>query len=210
MPELRFRIASAVALEHAASPLIALAIELSTQPAQRIESVLLRCAVRIEVGARPPAGADRGRLRELFGPPSAWNRAARSLLWTQAIAIAPAFEGSTQVEVQLPCSYDLAAAASKYLLGLRDGEVPITAQLSGTVFHRERDQLQAAPIAWDREASFALPVALFHQVLEQHFPNAGVLALRRDVYERLDQYRIARGLPSWEHAVESLLAEQRS
>lgn len=210
MPELRFRIASAVALEHAASPLIALAIELSTQPAQRIESVLLRCAVRIEVGARPPAEADRGRLRELFGPPSAWSRAARSLLWAQAIAIAPAFEGSTQVEVQLPCSYDLAAAASKYLLGLRDGEVPITAQLSGTVFHRERDQLQVAPIPWDREASFALPAALFHQVLEQHFPNAGVLALRRDVYDRLDQYRIARGLPSWEHAVESLLAEQRS
>jgi hypothetical protein len=205
MPELRFRVASATALEHAASPLIELGIELRAVPEQRIESVLLRCAVRIDV-ARAGAQADPARLRELFGPKDAWSRSSRSLLWTQATVIAPAFDGVAQLAVQLPCSYDLAAAASKYLQGVREGEVPITVQFSGTVFYREGESLQAAPIAWDREASFVLPAALFHAVIEQHFPNAGVLALRRDVYDRLDSYRIAHGLPSWEHAVERLLS----
>ena len=42
-------------------------------------------------------------------------------------------------------------------------------------------------------------------MIDQHFPGAGVLALRRDLYQRLDRYRVEHGLASWELAVERLL-----
>jgi hypothetical protein len=206
MAELRFTVEGARAVPLAASPQIALDVALQCVPARRIESVLLRCTVRIETAARAHDRAEQERLAGLFGPPEQWSRSARSLLWAQATCVLSGFETSTRCELLLPCSYDLAAAASAYLQRVHDGVVPISAQFSGSVFHRTDGGLQVEPIAWDREASFQLPVALFHTVIEQHFPNAGVLGLRRDLYQRLDRYRIARGLPDWERAVEQLLA----
>jgi hypothetical protein len=206
MAELRFAIEGARAVPLAASPQLALDVSLRSVPARRIESVLLRCAVRLETAARAHDSAEQARLAGLFGPPEQWSRSSRSLLWAQTTCVLSSFVESARCELLLPCSYDLAAAASAYLQRVHDGIVPISAQFSGTVFHRTQAGLQVEPIAWDREAGFQLPVALFHAVIDQHFPDTGVLGLRRDLYQRLDRYRVARGLPSWEHAVEELLA----
>ena len=205
MPELTFAVLGARALPHAASPQLALDVALHA-PAARIESVLLRCAVRIETAARAHDADERARLGGLFGPPEQWSRSARSLLWAQLTCVVPAFEERTQCELPLPCSFDLAAAGSAYLQRIGDGTVPLSVQFSGTVFHCGERGLQAEPIPWHREAAFALPVALFRSVIEQHFPGNGVLALRHDLYHRLDRYRVEHGLPSWEHALERLLA----
>src|SRR6185436_18028358 len=123
---------------------------------------------------------ERARMKELFGGADLWSRSPKSLLWTQATVLVPGFSGSADVEVPLPCSYDLAVAASKYLHGLTDGDVPITVQPSGTVFYRTPGGLQVAQIPWDREAPFRLPVALWREVIDHHFPNSAVLPLRRD------------------------------
>ncbi len=46
--------------------------------------------------------------------------------------------------------------------------------------------------------------------MDVYFPNAGWIRLDRDVLAALSQYKSARGLTSWEAAVESLLAAAAS
>lgn len=206
MTEVRFRVSGAEIAPFAASPQVALRVEVRAATAgARIQSILLRTTVRIEGGARSHDEEERARLEELFGGADVWARATRSLLWTQVTTVVPAFEGTTTFDVMLPCSYDLACAASKYLHGVTHGEVPITAQFSGTVFHETSAGLQVSPIPWDEEAPFRIPVDLWRRVIDAHFPNCAVLSLRREVFERLNRYRSQHGLVRWDDAVERLL-----
>jgi len=205
---LRFAILGAAPVPYAASPLLAL--DLRVQSDEAVESVLLRTSVRIEAGARTTNPAEDARLKELFGTKAQWSRGSRSLLWTQVVNVVSAFQDETTVAVTVPCSYDLAAIASKYLRALEGGNVPIRAQFSGTAFFRKAEGLSAAPIPLDREADFQLPVETFRAVLEQHFPDAGVLTLRRDLFERLDARRIERGLPGFDELIDELLTPRLS
>ena len=42
-------------------------------------------------------------------------------------------------------------------------------------------------------------------MMDEHYPNTAWLCLRRDVFERLHQYKTDRGIPTWEQALESML-----
>jgi len=47
--------------------------------------------------------------------------------------------------------------------------------------------LQVAPIPWDKEARFRLPVKAWHEMMDIYYPNGAWLCLRRDVFERIYQ-----------------------
>jgi len=67
-PELSFKVRDAELVPFAASPQLALNLEVTcTTPAARVESILLRCAVRIQAGARKHQAQERARLTDLFG-----------------------------------------------------------------------------------------------------------------------------------------------
>ena len=206
MLDLAFEVLGAEGCTHSASPQINLRVAITARPAtQAIDSILLRSIVRIQAGSRSHSPEERARLKELFGDESLWGRGSHSLIWAQATTVVSRFQGSTEVEVTLPCSYDLAATASKYLRAVHSGHVPVTVQLSGTVFYATGAGLQVTQIPWNQEATHALPVPLFRQAIEQHFPDAGVLSLRHDLFARLDRYRVAHGLATWDRAIEQLL-----
>lgn len=203
MAELKFAIAGAAPVPYAASP--SLALDVRARSSDAVESVLLRTSVRIEAGARATTPAEQARLKELFGERELWSRGSRSLLWSQVVNVISAFSGECEVPVVLPCSFDLAAVASKYLRALDGGTVLIRAQFSGTAFFRTEHGLSAAPIALDREADFQLPVETFLEVIDQHFPSTAVMTVSRDLYQRLDQLRIERGHSSFDQTIEALL-----
>ena len=46
------------------------------------------------------------------------------------------FDGTTEVDLPITCTYDFEVAAAKYLHGLDDGEIPILLLFSGTVVRR--------------------------------------------------------------------------
>ena len=106
----------------------------------------------------------------------------------------------------MPCTYDFNVAAAKYFHALRDGEVPLLLLFSGTVFYRgEGGALQIAPVPWSKEAAFRLPVRVWKEMMERHYPNSAVLRLRRDVFDRLHRFKVERGLPTFDQAMEALL-----
>jgi len=63
-------------------------------------------------------------------------------------------------------------------------------------------------VPWDREANFRLPVSVWKEMMEMHFPNTAWLCLRRDVFERLYQYKVRHGIPTWEEAINRALGAE--
>jgi hypothetical protein len=77
---------------------------------------------------------------------------------------------------------------------------------SGTVFYEAADgALQVEQIPWDREAKYRLPVRVWKEMMEHYYPNSAWLCLRRDVFDRLYRYKMRRGIPTWEQALDSIL-----
>ena len=63
-----------------------------------------------------------------------------------------------------------------------------------------------APISWDKETKFRLPLKVWKDMMDAYYPNSAWLCLRRDVFEELHRFKVERGIPTWEQAFESMLA----
>ena len=208
MPELRFRVEGAAPLRHAASPhlVFRLAVEQEDSPPLPIDTVLLHVQIRIEPHLRSYDGAARERLHDLFGEVEQWSRTLHAMVWTHADVAVPGFSDGRAVELPVPCSYDFNIAATRYFEGLDDGEIPLLLLFSGTVFHRDDEgALRVAPISWEKEASFRLPVCVWKEMMELYYPRSAWLRLGKDVFDRLRDYKQRSGTPSWEGALERLL-----
>jgi hypothetical protein len=207
MPDLNFQVERAEVVANAASPLLALKLRLTTSdPNETIHTVALRCQIQIETTRRKYTPEDQARLRDLFDDPSRWSQTLKNLLWTHASIVVPSFQGTTVVDLPVPCTFDFNVAATKYFDGLSDGEVPICVQFSGTVFYASpQGSLQVAPISWDKETRFKLPVKVWREMMESYYPNSAWLCLHKDAFDRLHQYKVRHGIPTWEEAIESLV-----
>jgi hypothetical protein len=206
MPDLSFQIDGARAVPYSVSPLLGFGLQITNAGPERLHTIALRCQIQIEATRRRYDATDQAALQDLFGEPHRWGQTLRTMLWTQTTAIVPGFTGTTHMELPVPCTFDFNVAAVKYFQGLQDGEVPLCFQFSGTVFYEsEAGGLQVAPIPWDKEAKFRLPVMPWKEMMELYYPNSAWLCLRRDVFERLYQRKVRMGTPTWEEMLEDLL-----
>lgn len=211
MPDLNFRIEGAEAIPFAAQPLLAFKLRVENSiPQETIHTITLRAQIQIEVTRRQYSAAEKQDLVDLFGSPERWDRTLRPMLWILANTVVPTFTGSTVCDLQVPCTFDFNVAATKYFHALTDGDIPLNLLFSGSVFYAGADgALQVFPVPWSKEARFLLPVRVWREMMDLYYPNTGWLNLRRDVFERLYRYRIERGIPTWEQAVEELLAAEK-
>lgn len=206
MPDLRFQVTGATPIPYAATPTLGLRLRIENSPEEEIRSVALSCQIRIETTRRRYTDVEQQRLSDLFGEPERWGQTLHSMLWAHAAASVPPFSGHTELDLPVPCTFDLAVATAKYFNGLEEGCVPLTLLFSGSVFYEGDDgALQVTQIPWSREAAYALPAAVWKRMMDAYYPNTAWLCLRRDVAERLDRYKAARGLATWEQALESIL-----
>jgi len=207
MPDLNFKVESVEVVPHTVSPLLAFKLRVSnSDPSETIHTVVLRCQIQLEVARRQYAPDDQVRLRDLFDDPSRWSQTLKTLLWTHTSIVVSSFKGTTLADVPVPCTFDFNVAATKYFDGLTDGDVPICLQFSGTVFYATpQGELQAAPISWDKEARFKLPVKIWREMMAAYYPNSAWLCLQRDAFDRLYQYKVLHGIPTWEEVLERIL-----
>ena len=206
MPDLDFRVEDAEVLEFAAVPSLLFKLRIENLEEEPIRSVALNTQIRIAATRRHYDTVEQERLLEVFGEPHRWGNTLRSLLWTHTNLQVPPFSGSTVVDMPVPCTYDLEVIGSKYFYALEDGEVPLEFLFSGTVYYAgEGGRLQIARISWEKEAEFRLPVRLWKEMMERYFPNSAWIRLRKDAFDRLYDYKVRTGLPTWEAAVEALL-----
>lgn len=207
MPDLTFQVEGAEAVAYSATPLLAFKLRIANaDPNELVQSVALRCQLQIEATHRKYGAQEQERLLDLFGAPERWSRTLRAMLWTHANINVPPFQGSVVVDLPVACTFDFNVAAAKYFAGLDDGEVPLNLMFSGTIFYEGGDNgLQIEQIPWDREAKYRLPVCVWKEMIEIYYPNVAWLCLRRDVFAKLSQYKMDRGIPTWEETIESII-----
>lgn len=205
MPDLRFQVEDAVATPNAAAPQISFKVRVTNTEPGPIHSVALRAQVQIEPQRRRYSEAEQQQLKDLFGEPERWSKSLHPLLWTNAAITIPEFTASTLAEVPVPCTFDFNVAITKYIHGLEDGELPVSLLFSGTVFYTGREGLQVAQIPWDRESSFRLPIRVWKEMMDLYYPDTAWLCLRRDVFQRLYEFKSRHGLTTWEQTLECML-----
>ena len=204
---LEFSCLEATTDRYAASPTVLLRLRVRELSGATVHAIALRCQVRIEPYRRRYDDEEAAALADLFGARSRWADTLKPLQLAQLGQMVPTFTGATEVTLALPCSYDFDVAAHKYLYALEDGVAPLLLLFSGTWFVHRPDGLTVLPIPWDREASFGLPVAVWREAMDQHFPGSAWLRLGRDTFDALYRYRTGNALLTWDDAVRRLLKE---
>jgi len=205
IPQLALAVTDAARLEHAAVPTLRFALRVTSAGAA-VRSVLLDIQIRIAATRRAYSHDADDRLFELFGARADWGTTLRSLLWTRTTLVVPPFTDATEVDLLVPCTYDLEVSAAKYLDALRDGDVPLEFLFSGSVFYAGADgRLQTARLSWELEAEYRLPVAVWRATMDAHFPGSAWLRLDRETHDRLVAYKSRRALPTWAEVVDELL-----
>ena len=207
MNDLQFSVLGADATPYAAAPTITFDVRITDPTETPVLAIALRCLIKIEPQRRRYEPAEEDRLVELFGETPRWKDTLRPFTWAQVSTMVPAFTGTVDIEVAVPCTYDLDVAAAKYLHGVEHGEVPVVLLFSGSVFSRSSTGFDFVPVPWQGEASYRLPVEVWRTMMDQYFPGEGWLRLPRDTIDALQRFKAARALPTWEQAIETLLKE---
>ncbi len=208
MPDLSFEILAANPVRDVVTPSLAFDLRVTNPfPEQSIQAVLLRVQIQIEVARRRYSSAEQEQLHDLFDDPSRWGDTLRPMTWLNSQVNIPAFSGSTIYPLTVPCTFDFNAATAKYFHGIEGGEVPLSFLFSGSVFYTAPGgMLQVAPISWNKEARFRLPVETWKSLLDLYYPNTTCLYLRRDVFDELYRFKMSQGLASFEETIERMLA----
>jgi hypothetical protein len=206
MPNLDFCVERVASVPFAAAPTLSFRLQITNADREEvIHSMALRAQIQIEVTRRHYAAEEQARLSDLFGEPARWGQTLKTMLWTHVSVSVPPFQGETSVEVPVSCTFDFNVATTKYFHGLSEGDLPLNFLFSGTVFYRgEQEELQVAPISWEKEAKCRLPLKIWKQMIDEYYPNTAWLCLRRDAFERLYEYKVRNGIPTWEEVIERI------
>ncbi len=191
----------------AATPTVLLRVRIADTAGGRIYAVALRCQLRAEPQRRRYSDTEAEALQDLFGARSRWGVTLKPFQLGLISTVVPGFNGSTEVDLALPCSYDFDVAANKYLYALETAAVPLLMLFSGSVFEYGPGGVSVQPVPWQAECHFDLPVAAWKETMAQHFPGTSWLRLNLDTFDELHRYRIRHQLVSWDDAVNRLLAE---
>jgi hypothetical protein len=205
MPSLSFECSGVTPDRYAASPTLLFGLKVGEDTGARIHTGVLRCQIRIEPQRRRYDDDEAARLLDLFGERTRWGDTLKPLQFATVPFVLPAFTGSTEVDVAVPCSYDFEVAAAKYFHALRGGEIPLLMLFSGTVFYRGGDGMLVDQIPWDREINVRVPVATWRTLMDLSFPGSAWLRMRVETVDALQDFKSRHGLTTWDETVELLL-----
>jgi hypothetical protein len=205
MPELVFDCTGAGPERFAAVPTLTFKVRIAETGGDPVHAIALRCQIRIEPQRRRYTPKEADGLLELFGGPERWGETLKPMQFATVSTMVGGFAGSTEIDLQVPCSYDLEVAAGKYFDALADGEVPLLLLFSGTVFSKGEQGFSVQQLPWQSETSWRLPARAWRQLMDLYFPNEGWVRLHREVLDGLRHYKAANAYPTFDAAVSALL-----
>ena len=89
---------------------------------------------------------------------------------------------------------------------LEAGEIPLLLLFSGTVFTVVDGRMQVQQVPWSKEASYRLPVSVWREAIDAHFPNSAWIKMSRQTMADLQRFKSAHALPTWDLTLAELLA----
>ena len=206
MAELTFGCTGAAAERYAATPTLSFDLTVTESTGVRVHAIALRCQIRIEPHRRRYTAAEAARLHDLFGDPSRWADTVKPIQLATVATMVPAFSALTEIKLPVPCTYDLEVASARYLQGLDDGTIPLLLLFSGTVFTAHGDSMRVELIPWSCEATYRMPVTVWQDVVNEHFPGSAWLRCSRETLDALSLFKSEHALPTWDATLAALLA----
>jgi hypothetical protein len=207
MADLVFGCTSARAERYTATPTLSFALTITESSGVPVHAIALRCQIRIEPHRRRYSAAEARRLHDLFGDTSRWADTVKPIQLAIVTTMVPAFSALTEIDLQLPCTYDLEVASARYLQALDDGTIPLLLLFSGTIFVAEGSGFAVELVPWSAEASFRMPVSVWQDLVNLHFPGSAWLRCSRETLDELSAFKSRRALPTWDATLAALLAE---
>jgi hypothetical protein len=206
---LTFDCLGAHAEPYAAAPTLTFRLRITETTGAAIHAIALRCQIRIEPARRRYSPGEAERLSDLFGDVSRWADTLKPVQFTMAATTVPGFSGAVEVDLPVPCTYDLEIAATRYFYALRDDDAPLLLLFSGTIFGKnDAGGLAVEQVPWSAECTYRLPVSVWRGMVDRYFPGSAWLRVDRDVIDALARYKSREALPTWSAAIEKLLATQ--
>ncbi len=207
MSELVFDCTDAGADGYAAGPTIVFRLRIAETTGQALGGMLLRAQIRIEPLKRRYSDIEAGRIGDLFGERSRWGDTMKPMQFANVTQMVPPFTGSVEVDLPVPVTYDFDVATAKYFHGLEEGEIPFIILFSGTTLLDKAGSLAIEQIPWHKETTYRLPIKVWREAMDLHFPNSTWLRIRRDTLDSLQAFKSRRTLPTWDDTIETLLRE---
>jgi hypothetical protein len=207
MAELTFGCATATAERYAATPTLTFRLTIAEKSGVRVHAIALRCQIRVEPHRRRYSAAEAQRLHDLFGDTSRWADTVKPIQLAMVSTMVPAFTSQTEVDLQVPCTYDLEVASARYLSGLDDGTIPLLLLFSGTVFVAQGAGYSVELIPWSSEAVYRMPVSVWQEVVDEHFPGSAWLRCSRETLDALSAFKSQHALPTWDATLTALLSQ---
>jgi Family of unknown function (DUF6084) len=206
MAELTFGCTVARAERYTATPTLSFHLTIAESTGVPVHAIALRCQIRIEPHLRRYSPAEAERLHDLFGDTARWADTVKPIQLTTVSAMVPGFSSLTEIDLPVPCTYDLEVASARYLQGLDDGAIPLLLLFSGTVFLASGEGFSVELIPWSSEAQFRLPVSVWRELADLHFPGSAWLRCSRQTLDALSAFKATNALPTWDATLTALLA----
>ena len=206
MADLIFGCTGVTAERYAATPTLTFSLTITERSGVRVHAIALRCQIRVEPHRRRYSAAEAQRLHDLFGDPSRWAETVKPIQLATVTTMVPTFTAVTEADVQVPVTYDLEVTSARYLYGLDDGTVPLLLLFSGTVFVANGDGFSVELVPWSAEASYRMPVSIWRELADAHFPNSAWLRCSRETLDELSAFKAKHALPTWDATLRALLA----
>lgn len=203
MGDLAFECVESRPERYAAAPTLVFRLRVSEATGQDVRAIALRCQMRIQPQRRAYSATEESRLADLFGSRDRWGDTLKPMQFAAVTAMVPAFRGAIEIDLPVPCSYDLEVASGQYFHALDEGEIPLLMLFSGTVFGARGVEM----VPWDRECLHRMPVAVWRELMDHYFPGTGWLRLRRETLDGLQAFKHSRALPTWDETITTLLKE---
>jgi Family of unknown function (DUF6084) len=190
---------------YAIVPSMSLVLRISETTGRKVDAIALRCQIRIEPARRRYTDAEAERLNDLFGETQRWADTLKPLQFTTVSIMVPGFTGSTEIDLPVPFTYDLEIGSTRYFAGLEAGDVPLLLLFSGTLFCSADGRLSVQQIPWSCETHYRLPVSIWREAIDVHFPNTAWIKMSTATLDALTRFKSRRALPTWDATLSALL-----
>jgi hypothetical protein len=189
---------------HAAAPTLRFHAHVDDPLGREVHTIALSTQIQIDPARRAYDLETRDRLVELFGSPERWAATTQVFRWAHVDTLVGGFTGATSFTLDVPCTYDLEVAASKYFYSLPGGEVPLSFLFNGMVLYAgEDDRLQVAQVPWSCTARWRMPVDAWKRAMAAFYPGGGWVRVHTDTLDALAARKAAGG----HHSFDALIAE---
>ena len=173
----------------------------------RVDAIALRCQIRIEPHRRRYSDSRGGAAaRPVRRHRALGGHAQAAAVRQPSSTMVPGFTGSTDDRpagaVHLRPGDRLDQVLQRP--GRRRGPVAVAVQRDG-VRGAWTAGCTVQQVPWSKETSCPLPVEVWRETIDPHFPNSAWLRVRRETLDALHRFKTRHALPTWDSTVTALL-----